>query len=65
MLHDFFIKLVKFVKHHTLIDIDKFMILGEIVGRMNLVFMCVRIFFGVVALFLNLNLDIFMILIIL
>ncbi len=65
MFYDFFIKLVKFVKHYIFIDIDKFMVLGEIVGRINLIFIYIRIFLRVVALLLNLNLSVFMISIIL
>ncbi len=65
MFHDFLIKLMKFVKHYIFININKFMVPGETVGRMNLVFIYVRIFLGVITLFLNLNLDIFMISIIL
>ncbi len=64
MLHDSLIKLVKFVKYYILININKFIIPGEIVGRINLVFIYVGIFLKVVALLLNLNLGIFIILII-
>ncbi len=65
MLHDSLVKLVKFIKYYILMDVNKLMVPGEIVGRMNLVFMCVRIFLGVIALFLNLNLGVFIISIIL
>ncbi len=65
MLYDSLVKLVKFVKYYIFIDIDKFMVPGETVGRINLIFIYVRIFLGVVALFLNLNLGVFMISIIL
>ena len=65
MLHDSLIKLVKFVIYHILIDVDKFMVPGEIVGRMNPVLMYVRIFLEIIALLLNLNLGVFIILIIL
>ena len=65
MLHDSLIKLMKFIKYYILMDVDKFIIPGEIVGRMNPILMCVEIFLGVVALLLNLNLGVFMISIIL
>ncbi len=65
MLHDFLVKLVKFVKYYIFMDVDKFMVPGEIVDRMNPVFICVGIFLGVIALLLNLNLSVFMISIIL
>ena len=63
MLYDSLVKLVN--KYYIFINIDKFMVLGEIIDRMNLVLMCVRIFLGVVALLLNLNLGVFIISIIL
>ena len=65
MFHDSLVKLVKFVKYYIFIDIDKFMVPGETVDRMNLIFIYVKIFLAVIALFLSLNLNIFMISIIL
>ena len=62
MFHDFFfIKMVKFVKYYIFMDVNKFMILGEIVGQINPVFIYIKIFLRVIALFLNLNLGIFII----
>ena len=46
-------------------DINKFIIPGETVGRINPVFIYVRIFLKIVALLLNLNLGVFIISIIL
>ncbi len=65
MLHDSIVKLVKFIKYYILIDINKFMVLGETVGRINPIFIYIRIFLGVIALLLNLNLGVFIISIIL
>ncbi len=65
MFYDFLVKLVKFVKYYIFIDINNLIISGEIVGQMNLILIYVRIFLEIIALLLNLNLDIFMISIIL
>jgi len=65
VFHDFLIKLMKFVKHYIFININKFMVPGETVGRMNLVFIYIRIFLEIIALLLNLNLGVFIISIIL
>ncbi len=65
MLHDSLIKLVKFIKHHIFIDVDKFIVPDKIISRMNPVLIYVRIFFRIIALLLNLNLSIFIISIIL
>ncbi len=65
MFYDFRVKLVKFVKYYIFIDINNLIISGEIVGQMNLILIYVRIFLEIIALLLNLNLDIFMISIIL
>ena len=46
-------------------DINKFIIPGETVGQMNLIFIYVKIFLKLIALLLKLNLDIFIISIIL
>jgi len=65
MLHDSLIKLMKFIKYYILMDVDKFIVSGETVGRINLIFIYVKIFFGIIALFLNLILGVFIISIIL
>jgi len=65
MLHDSFVKLVKFIKHYIFIDINKFIIPGETVGRINSILIYIKIFLKIIALLLNLNLDIFIISIIL
>ncbi len=56
---------MKFVKYYIFMNINKFMVPGETVGRINLIFICVGIFLKVIALLLNLNLGVFMISIIL
>ncbi len=56
---------MKFVKYYTLIDVNKLIIPGETVGRINPIFIYIKIFLGVIALLLNLNLDVFIISIIL
>ena len=53
--------MVKFIKQYILIDINKLIIPDEIVGRINPVLIYVKIFLRVIALLLNLNLDIFII----
>ncbi len=65
MLHDSLVKLIKFVKYYIFMDVNKFIVLGETVGRMNLVFIYIRIFLEIIALLLNLNLGVFIISIIL
>ncbi len=61
MLHDSLVKLIKFVKYYIFMDVNKFIVLGETVGRMNLVFIYIRIFLEIIALLLNLNLGVFII----
>ena len=56
---------MKFIKHHILIDINKFIVLDETVGRINPVLIYIKIFLKVIALLLNLNLGVFIISIIL
>jgi len=65
VLHDSLVKLIKFVKYYIFMDVNKFIVLGETVGRMNLVFIYIRIFLEIIALLLNLNLGVFIISIIL
>ena len=56
---------MKIIKYYIFIDVDKFMVPGEIMGRMNPILIYVGIFLGVIALLLNLNLSVFIISIIL
>ena len=65
MLHDSLVKLIKFITYYIFIDINKLMIPGEIMDRINPILIYVKIFLRVIALLLNLNLDIFIISIIL
>ncbi len=65
MLHDSLVKLIKFITYYIFIDINKLMIPGEIMDRINPILIYVKIFFRVIALLLNLNLGIFIISIIL
>jgi len=65
VLHDSLVKLIKFITYYIFIDINKLMIPGEIMDRINPILIYVKIFFRVIALLLNLNLGIFIISIIL